>query len=130
SSLPPAIGASGSCTIRTKLAAPSGTLLHASGGDTSSPACVYLIGIVVPSAHAPVVSVISWTPPRPPPRPPRPPGPGPGPPGAAPRCAPGGGGGGGGIMPGSGVVDADRPSEVEERRDAVDRAACACFHAS
>ena len=30
-----------SCTISTKLATPSGTLLQLSGGETSSPACVY-----------------------------------------------------------------------------------------
>ena len=34
SSVPLPVAASTSCTSRTKLAAPSGTLLHASGGDT------------------------------------------------------------------------------------------------
>ena len=74
SSAPVPIAESTSWTMSTKLAMLSGTLLHASGGDTWSPACVYFAGICPPSVHALDVSVITAMPPRPPPLPPRPAG--------------------------------------------------------
>src|ERR1700733_8782357 len=52
---------SGSCRINAKLTTPSGTLLHASLGETAAPfsaAWVYLLGITPPSSNAVVVSVI------------------------------------------------------------------------
>ena len=55
SSVPLPVAASRSCAIRTKLATPSGTLLHVNGGETWSPACVYFAGIGPPSGHAGVV---------------------------------------------------------------------------
>ena len=51
SSVPVPIAASVSRAINTKLCTPSGTLLHASGGDPCAPACVYFAGIVPPSAQ-------------------------------------------------------------------------------
>src|SRR5579862_8070341 len=76
--------------MRTKLFALSGAPLHASGGDSSSPACEYFFGIDSPSLNPMDVSVITATalplpPPRPPPRP-RPCGVGGAPPGGF--CAP------------------------------------------
>ena len=59
SSVPLPIAASVSRAINTKLCTPSGTLLHASGGDTCAPACVYFAGIIPPSVHAVVVSDIT-----------------------------------------------------------------------
>src|SRR5688500_8649751 len=64
SSVPVPIAASVSRAIRTKLCTPSGTLLHASGGETCAPACVYFAGIMPPSLHAVVVSDITWIGPR------------------------------------------------------------------
>ena len=64
SSVPLPIAASASRAISTKLCTPSGTLLHASGGDTCAPACVYFAGIAPPSVHAVVVSDITWIGPR------------------------------------------------------------------
>jgi hypothetical protein len=64
SSVPWPTAASTSCAIKTKCVVPSGTLLHESGGDTESPACVYFAGIVPPSLHAVVESVIVWIGPR------------------------------------------------------------------
>src|SRR4051812_13188310 len=86
SSAPFPVAASTSCTTSAKLPTPSGTLVHASGGDTWSPPCEYLAGIDPPSAHALVVSVITCTPPRPPPRPPGGGCPPDGGAGGAPRC--------------------------------------------
>src|SRR5688572_9562355 len=56
SSVPLPIAASVSRVMSTKLCTPSGTLLHASGGDTCAPACVYFAGIIPPSVQAVVVS--------------------------------------------------------------------------
>src|SRR5687767_656373 len=64
SSVPCPTAASTSCAMTTKLVVLSGTLLHASGGDTDAPACVYLTGIVPPSLHAVVVNDIVWIGPR------------------------------------------------------------------
>src|SRR4029079_11689867 len=88
SSVPLPAAASRSRAISTKLVVPSGTSLHANGGDVSGPACEYFTGICPPSLHAVVVSDITVIGPRrpwPPPGPPGPPG-APGPCGAAGRC--------------------------------------------
>jgi hypothetical protein len=59
SSVPLPIAASVSRAISTKLWTPSGTLLHASGGDSCAPACVYFEGIIPPSLQPVVVSDIT-----------------------------------------------------------------------
>src|ERR1700694_1685372 len=58
SSVVPFDATSGSCISSTKLAVPAGALVHFSSGDICSPACVYLAGISVPSAHPLVVNVM------------------------------------------------------------------------
>src|SRR5262245_44039732 len=47
-----------SCMCNTKVTVPAGVFVHASAGDTWSPACVYFAGICPPSGNAVVVSVI------------------------------------------------------------------------
>jgi hypothetical protein len=64
SSVPLPTAASRSRAMSTKLTVLSGALLHDNGGETWSPACVNLTGMIPPSGHALLLRVITWIAPR------------------------------------------------------------------